>query len=63
LVPDEDKDTDPDDLYDVERTVYECENCGRLWIQAMPHTNTWVSYLPESATRGILRHGGVAIDE
>ena len=58
LIPDEDWDTDQDvDSHDAARTVYECENCGRLWIQAAPK---WVSYLPESAVRGILRHKGMA---
>jgi hypothetical protein len=41
------------------RVLFECENCGRLWLQVNPRENTVVSYLPESDTRGVLRsHGG-----
>ena len=41
------------------RDVFECENCGRLWLQVNPRENTYVSYLPEGQTRGVLRsHGG-----
>src|SRR5215472_1961017 len=45
------------------RCIYECENCGRLFIQSAPGKNTYVSYLPESAARGILSHDGVSSDE
>jgi hypothetical protein len=41
------------------RDVFECENCGRLWLQVNPRENTFVSYLPEGHTRGVFRsHGG-----
>lgn len=36
-------------------TMYECENCGRLWIQPDPEKNRFVSYVPEEETRGVLR--------
>ena len=45
------------------RTLYECEECGRIWMQAGPDKNMLVPYLPESASRGILRHEGAAPDE
>jgi hypothetical protein len=45
------------------RWMYECEGCGRIWMQARPERNDWVSYLPESARRGVLRHEGAAPDE
>lgn len=34
------------------RLVYECEECGRLWVQSGDH---YVSYAPETATRHVLR--------
>jgi hypothetical protein len=41
------------------RDLFECENCGRLWLQVNPSENTYVSYLPEGQTRGVFRsHGG-----
>lgn len=41
------------------RDLFECENCGRLWLQVNPSENTYVSYLPEGLARGVLRsHGG-----
>jgi hypothetical protein len=46
--------------FEFGRTMYECERCGRIWMQAVPEKNEWVSYLPESARRGILRHQGAA---
>ncbi len=36
-------------------TMYECEQCGRLWIQPNPEKDRYVSYLPETETRGVLR--------
>ncbi len=45
-----------------QREMYECENCGRIWLEARSSGNEWVSYLPESSKRGILRHGGAAPD-
>jgi hypothetical protein len=38
------------------RTLYECSACGRLWLQARPGENRWLSYSPdEPGTPGILR--------
>ncbi len=36
-------------------TMYECEQCGRLWIQPDPEKDHYVCYLPETETRGVLR--------
>jgi hypothetical protein len=38
--------------------MYECEQCGRLWIQPQPGENSFVSYLPETDTREVLRSHG-----
>lgn len=35
-----------------DRAIYECEACGRLWIEM--DNNRFVSYLPETATRHVL---------
>lgn len=35
-------------------TMYECENCGRLWLQLVPGKNNYVPYLPETEARGVL---------
>ncbi len=38
------------------RTLYECASCGRLWLQAQPGENRWISYSPdEPGTRSVLR--------
>lgn len=38
------------------RTLYECSGCGRLWLQARPGENRWISYTPdEQGERGVLR--------
>jgi hypothetical protein len=37
---------------DYVRVVYECEACGRLWVE-MDH-NHFVAYLPETDTRHVL---------
>jgi len=38
------------------RTLYECEACGRLWLQLRPDENRWVSYAPEEPqATGVLR--------
>lgn len=39
------------------RLIYECENCGRIWVQkhAEYGKNIFASYLPESDGRGVLR--------
>jgi hypothetical protein len=34
--------------------MYECEQCGRLWIQPDTFENKYVTYLPEGETRGVL---------
>ncbi|MGH2502310.1 MAG: hypothetical protein ACRDID_07315 [Ktedonobacterales bacterium] len=34
------------------RLVYECEECGRLWVESGDH---YVSYAPETDTRHVLR--------
>jgi hypothetical protein len=44
--------------FDFGRGMHECETCGHIWMQAVPDKNEWVSYLPESGRRGILRHQG-----
>ncbi len=36
-------------------TLYECEQCGRLWLQYIPGTKAYVSYIPETEIRGVLR--------
>lgn len=46
-------------VFTVARVMYECEACGRLWLQTERHTNEFVPYQPESAKRGILSHKGV----
>ena len=35
-------------------TMYECEVCGRLWVQYNTHKDTFASYMPEGDLRGIL---------
>jgi hypothetical protein len=39
------------------RHIYECENCGRVWIQkhAELDHNLYASYLPEGDIRGVLK--------
>lgn len=34
---------------------YECEQCGRLWLQYDPRNNLYASYAPETEIRGVLR--------
>ncbi len=34
--------------------MYECEQCGRLWLD-WPPDRTMVSYVPDEETRGMLR--------
>lgn len=38
---------------DYERTIYECESCGRLLVQT--EGNRYESYLPETDARHVLR--------
>ncbi len=47
--------------FSVGRIMYECEHCGRIWIQARPHVNEYVPYQSDVPVRGILRHEGVDI--
>jgi hypothetical protein len=35
-----------------DRTIYECEDCGRLWVQM--EDGHFVAYLPETDTRHVL---------
>jgi hypothetical protein len=35
--------------------MFECEKCGRLWVQPDERTNEFLPYLPEEETRGILQ--------
>ena len=37
------------------RFLYECEECGRLWVQYDRRRNRYTSYLPETEIRGVLR--------
>lgn len=46
-----------------DRLMYECNACGRLLIQARPDENVYLSYVPESPRREILRHEGAAREE
>lgn len=39
----------------LDHDLYECEHCGRLWVQVNPDANQFVSYVPESDMRGVLR--------
>lgn len=36
-----------------DRDIYECESCGRLWVQV--EGNHFAPYLPETETRSLLR--------
>ena len=47
-------------LTKYERTMYECEVCGRLWVETEVHSNNFVSYLPETSIRGIFKSQGKA---
>jgi len=37
------------------RFLYECEQCGRLWLQYDRRRNLYTSYTPETEIRGVLR--------
>ena len=37
------------------RTIYECEQCGRIWIQSKDKNEQFFPYWPEEDERGILR--------
>jgi len=45
------------------RPMYECEECGRLWLQKEPVTSMGKYDMPESPARGILRHEGATQEE
>ncbi len=47
-----------DGMRAYERTMYECAECGRIWMQVTEDTNDWVSYQPESGRRGTLSKRG-----
>jgi hypothetical protein len=32
------------------RFVYECDQCGRLWIQKDPESDYWISFVPEAGS-------------
>ncbi|GCE11972.1 hypothetical protein [Tengunoibacter tsumagoiensis] len=36
-------------------TLYECENCGRIWLQSHRDMNHYIPYLPEGSMRGVLK--------
>ena len=38
---------------DYQRVIYECENCGRLWVQTAG--NRWAPYKPETSERHVFR--------
>jgi hypothetical protein len=38
--------------HNYDRTIYECERCGRLWVE-LPN-GKFVSYTPETDVRGVL---------
>jgi hypothetical protein len=35
--------------------MYECEQCGRIWLQVHRDMNRFIPFLPESNIRGILK--------
>jgi hypothetical protein len=37
------------------RFLYECEQCGRLWLQYDRRRNLYAPYTPETEIRGVLR--------
>lgn len=45
-----------------ERIMYECTQCGRIWMQVTADANDWVSYQPESSRRGTLSGAGATPD-
>lgn len=42
----------------VRRTVYECESCGRLWVQAEPNGTRFRACAPEEPGTGAPRPVG-----
>jgi hypothetical protein len=47
-------------IFGAGRMMYECERCGRVWLEASPNENHYLSYVPESARKGVLTHAGAA---
>ena len=45
------------------RHIYECEQCGRLWLQYDRPGNRYTSYMPETEIRGVLRSQELDDDE
>jgi hypothetical protein len=45
------------------RHMYECENCGRIWLQARDKGGDYFSYYPEREEKGILRSIHKDLDE
>ena len=39
----------------LSHTIYECQQCSRLWLQIKTNENVFVSYLPETEMRGVLK--------
>ena len=37
-----------DELLKHEKSVAECEECGRLWIQEAPYTNKYIAFSPDN---------------
>ena len=35
-------------------TIYQCEQCGRIWIQEQAQSNTFRSFAPDGEWKGIL---------
>lgn len=35
-------------------TMYECEQCGRIWLQIHSDVNRFIPFLPETDIRGVL---------
>lgn len=48
--------------FEFGRTMYECDECGRMWMKTHWDRGELVSYHPESASRGILSHQGATPD-
>lgn len=49
----------------LQNVMYECERCGRLWIEELPDESGavgFLSYLPETPARGALRSHRVELD-
>lgn len=49
---------DPFSISYEQRTMYECEECGRILLEAGPKNYVHLGYVPETNARGILRSKG-----